>query len=60
MRIGLMTGARREPVTLTETVQQAVKAGATEFMASIRPVGEDAEGSIARTKSLLGSFVGKL
>ena len=35
-------------------------AGATEFMASILPVGEDAEGSIARTRSLLGSLVGNL
>ena len=35
-------------------------AGATEFMASILPVGEDSEGSIARTTSLLGSLVGKL
>jgi len=35
-------------------------AGATEFMASILPVGEDAEGSVARTRSLLGSLVGKL
>lgn len=34
-------------------------AGATEFMASMLPVGEDAEGSLARTRSLLGSLVGK-
>ena len=35
-------------------------AGATEFMASILPVDQDAEESAARTGSLLGSLVGKL
>ena len=31
MRIGIATGARREPLTLTETVEQAVRAEAEGF-----------------------------
>lgn len=34
-------------------------AGATEFIASVLPVGENEQESIARTRSLLGSLVGK-
>ncbi len=45
-------------------VEQQLKAfasaGATEFMASVMPVGNDAQESVARTKRLLASLVGKL
>ncbi len=34
--------------------------GATEFMAAVMPVGNDAQESVARTKRLLASLVGKL
>ena len=35
-------------------------AGATDFLASIFPVGDDADGSIARTRELLKSLVGRV
>ena len=35
-------------------------AGATDFLASIFPVGEDEEASLGRTTSLLKSLVGKI
>ena len=35
-------------------------AGATDFLASIFPVGEDEEASIARTTSLLKSLIGNI
>ena len=35
-------------------------AGATDFLASIFPVGDDADGSVARTRELLKSLVGRV
>lgn len=35
-------------------------AGATEFMASVFPVGDDADASVSRTRALLKSLVGKV
>ena len=44
---------------MVDKVGEFHSAGTTEFMASILPVGEDAERFIARTKSLLRSLVEK-
>jgi alkanesulfonate monooxygenase SsuD/methylene tetrahydromethanopterin reductase-like flavin-dependent oxidoreductase (luciferase family) len=35
-------------------------AGATDYLASIFPVGDDADGSVARTRELLKSLVGRV
>ena len=35
-------------------------AGATDFLASIFPTGDDAEASVARTRALLKSLVGRV
>ena len=35
-------------------------AGATEFLASIFPVGDDEDASVARTRELLKSLVGRV
>lgn len=40
-----------------EQLRAFASAGATEFIASILPVGEDSEGSITRTRNLLRSLV---
>ena len=47
-------------VQVEQQLRTFASAGATDFIASILPVGEDADGSIARARSLLGSLVGKL
>ena len=41
-------------------LQAYAGAGATDFLASIFPVGEDEEASIARTTSLLKSLIGNI
>jgi alkanesulfonate monooxygenase SsuD/methylene tetrahydromethanopterin reductase-like flavin-dependent oxidoreductase (luciferase family) len=43
-----------------QQVRGFASAGATDFMGSILPVGEDPEASVTRTRELLRSLVGKL
>ena len=43
-----------------QQVRGFASAGATDFMGSILPVGEDTEASVTRTRDLLRSLVGKL
>ncbi len=45
---------------VADRLRAFANAGATDFLASPFPVGDDAEGSVARTESLLASLVGKI
>jgi len=43
-----------------EKLRAVASAGATEFAASIVPVGDDARASVARTRALLASLIGRI
>ena len=45
---------------VAEQLRVVAEAGATELLASIFPDGDDEEASVARTRALLKSLVGKL
>jgi alkanesulfonate monooxygenase SsuD/methylene tetrahydromethanopterin reductase-like flavin-dependent oxidoreductase (luciferase family) len=45
---------------VAQQIRGIASAGATDFMAPMVPVGADAEASLARTRSLLKSLVGKV
>ena len=45
---------------VTEQLKAYVDAGATDFLASVFPVGNDEQASLARSNDLLKSLVGKL
>ena len=45
---------------VTEQLAVVAEAGATELLASIFPHGDDEEASVARTRALLKSLIGKL
>ena len=47
-------------VTVEARIRELASAGATEFVAGEFPVGNDPEASIARTRALLKSLVGKV
>ena len=46
--------------TLEQQVRALASAGTTDFLASIYPVGDDAAASVARTRALVNSLVGKV
>jgi 5,10-methylenetetrahydromethanopterin reductase len=45
---------------IAEQLKAYADAGATDFLASVFPVGEDEDASLARSNDLLKSLVGKL